>query len=190
MLLRILLVLLISGMSGLAMAQLPEHIQGKISYPVLDQSPWMGVIDWNDSALPFDSTIEYKVMVDVYDKVKEPADVYGALSETARTYNLLAAHGVPQEKIQMAVIVHGGALDAFFTNEAYQERFRVDNPNMPLIEKLSSLGVKFYVCSQSMAFRNVANESMCESAEIALSAKTSMIILDQHGYSYLNVNED
>lgn len=190
MLLRSLLVLFIMGISGMTMAQLPEHLQGKVSYPVLDQIPWIGVIDWDHSALPYDSTIDYKVMVDVYDKVKEPSDVYGALSETARTYNLLAAHGVPLEKIQMAVIVHGGALDAFFTNEAYQEKFRVDNPNMSLIDELSSLGVKFYVCSQSMAFRNIANESMCEATDIAISAKTSMIILDQHGYSYLNVNED
>ncbi len=185
-----LLIIFFVGASGLALAQMPEHLQGKVSYPVLDQNPWIGVIDWNASALPYDSTIEYKVMVDVYDKVKEPSDMYAALGETARTYNLLAAHGVPKEKIQMAVIVHGGALDAFFTNEAYQEKFRVDNPNMALIKELSSLGVKFYVCSQSMAFRNIPNESMCTSAEIALSAKTSMILLDQHGYSYLNVNED
>lgn len=176
--------------SGFAQQGMPEHLQGRISYPLINEHPWAGVIDQKHGALPYDSSLQYRVMVDLYDRVKNPDQVYSPVSETARTLNLIAAYGVPADQIQMAVIVHGGAIDAFLGPEAYKERFGQENPNLPLIRKLYDLGVRFYVCSQSLGFRNLPNEDMCEQAEIALSAKTSMILLDQRGYSYLDVNGD
>ncbi len=170
--------------------QLPAHLEGRVSYPVIEGHPWAGVIDQPNSALPYDPSVEYKVMVDVYDQVKDPGTVFSPVSEVARTFNLIAAHGVPKDKISMAVIIHGGALDAFLSQSAFREKFRQDNPNLELIRELHEAGVKFYVCSQSLAFRNMENDEMCGEMEIALSAKTSMILLDQRGYSYLDVNED
>ncbi len=172
------------------MAQIPEHLTGKVSYPVFDQEPWIGVIDVESTAMKYDASVDYKVMIDVYDKVNNKSNAFTPLNEAARTYNLLSSLGVPEEKVSMALIIHGGAVDAFLSNEAYNEKFREDNPNLTLIRAMQEKGVKFYVCSQTMGFRNLPAEDLCDVAEVTLSAKTTMIILDQQGYSYLNVNED
>ena len=164
-------------------------MSGRITYPVFDQETWIGVIEGAHPAVPYDETIDYKVMIDTYDRVDNTSGTYSPLNTAARTYNLLAALGVPDDKISMALIIHGGAVDAFLSDEAYQARFNRDNPNLPLIRAMHAQGVKFYVCGQTLGFRNIPNEDMCEEAEVTLSAKTAMIIFDQRGYSYLNVNE-
>jgi intracellular sulfur oxidation DsrE/DsrF family protein len=173
-----------------ASAQLPGYLQDKISYPVFDQSMWSGVIKTDYTALKYSSKIDYKVAIDVYEGIKDSTRINSAVSEIARTYNLLIANGTPEKNLEVAVVIHGGAVDAFFTNEAYMKTFGIENPNLPLIEAMHEQGIKFYVCSQSLGFKNYPPGLMAAPVEIALSAKTALITLDQMGYSYLNVNED
>lgn len=168
---------------------MPSHLEGKVMYPVLDQDPWVGVIKTIHTALPYDSSLTYKIMIDVYDQVKDSVAIHGALREAGRTYNLLAANGVPLKKIMMAVIVYGQAINAILNDAVYEEKYGVQNPNLELINAMHSKGVAFYVCSQNLGFLNIPNESLYAPIEVALSAKTAIITLDQMGYSYLDVNE-
>ena len=61
---------------------------------------------------------------------------------------------------------------------------------MIAIKALEKVGVKFYMCGQSMSFWNVSATSITSEVKIAISAKTTFVMLDQMGYSYLNVGED
>ncbi|MCA6078879.1 DsrE family protein [Fulvivirga sedimenti] len=171
-------------------SQLPPYLEGKLIYPVLNFHPFMGVIKTENTSLTYNEDIEYKVVIDVYDRIKDSTQINDALREAARTYNLNVANGVPAEKLKMAVVVHGGACQAILDDATYQDKYGVPNPNIPLIARMSEDGVKFYVCAQSIGILQIPRESLAPQIEVSLSAKTALITLDQMGYSYLNVNED
>ena len=48
----------------------------------------------------------------------------------------------------------------------------------------------FYVCGQNLGFFNLPPEDLMPEIDIAISAKTTLIALDQMGYTYMNVNSD
>jgi len=129
-------------------------------------------------------------MIDVYDKISDSTRINTALSEAARTFNLNIANGVPKDKLNFAVVVHGYAVYALLNDEAYKEKYLVENPNLALIEKMKEEGVQFYVCGQNLGMMNIPADRLSGAVDVALSAKTAIITLDQMGYTYMNVNED
>ena len=70
------------------------------------------------------------------------------------------------------------------------KKYGVPNPNREVIDILKKEGIEFYVCSQILSFRNIADEEILESIDVAVSAKTALISLDQMGYTYMNVNDN
>ncbi|MDI1324221.1 MAG: DsrE family protein [Algoriphagus sp.] len=176
--------------TGLLMAQegLPPHLEGKMIYPIIDISPWVGVITIEPNALKYDPTIEYKVALDIYDKMRDSSAVNGALLEVARTFNLLVANGAPQEKVKVAAVIHAQSVLSILTDEAYKEKYGIPNPTLHLIAKLKEAGVELYVCGQNIGFYDIKPEQISPDVKIALSAKTALITLDQMGYSFLNVS--
>lgn len=173
-----------------AQSKIPPHIKEKMTYPALDFAPWVGVIPIENAAMPYDPSLDYKIAIDVYGSVKDSTQIHSSFTEVARTYNLHIANGVPADKIQIVAVIHGGMSLAAGTNEAYQEKYGLDNPNMLAIKELEKVGVKFYMCGQSMSFWNIPAESITPEVGIAISAKTIFVMLDQMGYSYLDVGED
>lgn len=169
---------------------LPPHLKGKIKYPAIDLHPMMGVLDIDSDALFYDASIDYKVVIDAYDDPKDSTMVYKPFSEAARTYNLNISNGVPKDKLQMAVVFHNFNMDPVLNNESYKLKHGIENPNIELIRSLKDLDVHFYVCGQILGFMNIPKENLAREIEVAISAKTAFIMLDQMGYSYLNVNED
>jgi len=169
---------------------LPPHLKGKIKYPVIDVHPMVGVLEIDSNALHYDASIDYKVVIDTYDNMKDSTQVYKPFSEAARTYNLNIANGVPNDKLQMAVVYHNFSMDPILNNESYKAKYGINNPNSELISALKNLGVHFYVCGQLLGFMNIPIENLEPEIEVAISAKTALITLDQMGYSYLNVNKD
>ena len=187
-----LILLLALGFQGDLFAQesVPPHIKDHITYPVLDFAPWVGVMPIENPAMPYDPSLDYKIAIDVYGTVKDSTKMHSAFTEIARTYNLHIANGVPADKIEIVTVIHGGMSLAAGTNEAYQEKYGIDNPNILAIKELEKVGVKFLMCGQSMSFWNIPAESITPEVKIAVSAKTSFVMLDQMGFSYLNVSED
>jgi intracellular sulfur oxidation DsrE/DsrF family protein len=166
---------------------IPEHLQGKISYPALDFSTWVGVIKTHAEVLTYDPTLEYKVAVDVYGNQKDSTKIHGSLDEVARTFNLHLANGVPKEKLKMAVVIHGMAVYAILNEESYQERFKISNPNLVALEALNKAGIELIVCGQNLGFFNFSREQISPLVKVAYSAKTALVTLDQKGYSFLDV---
>ncbi|PZX60182.1 intracellular sulfur oxidation DsrE/DsrF family protein [Algoriphagus ratkowskyi] len=169
---------------------MPPHIKDHITYPVLDFHPWVGVMPTENAALPFDPTLDYKIVLDLYGKMNDSTEIHPVFLEVARTYNLNIANGVPAEKIQIAAVIHGGIVKAILSEENYQTKYQATNPNLVAIKALEEVGVKFYVCNQSMRFNNIAADKITPFVKVAVSAKTAFVTLDQMGYSYLNVSED
>lgn len=188
--LGILFSITVLAIPSFAQLEMPPHIKDKITYPVLDFHPWVGVIPIENPAIPYDPSLDYKVAIDLYGKVKDSTAVHPVILEVARTYNLGIANGVPPEKLKIAGIFHGGITSAIFSDEEYEKKYGIPNPNLPAIQKLKEVGVEFYICGQSMAFWNHTKEQITPLVPQVMSAKYAFITLDQKGYSYLNVSED
>lgn len=179
-----------SILQSFAQGDIPPHIKEKITYPVLDFHPWIGVMPVQDPVMIFDPELEYKVAIDLYGSIKDSTAIHSAILEVARTYNLNIANGVPPEKIKIAAVIHGGLVQAILNEENYEEKYSQANPNLVAIRALEEVGVKFYVCGQSMGFYNLDASHITPMVKMAISAKTTFITLEQMGYSYLNVSED
>lgn len=159
-----------------------------MTYPIFEFHPWVGVVKTKVKVLEYDKDLDYKVAIDVTDKVSDSTQVMGTLMEVARTYNLNIANGVPKRKLKVAVVIHGSAIQGILNDEAYQAKFGVPNPNIAVIKQMKKEGIEFYVCAQVLAFRQVPEESVMKEVDLAISAKTALITLDQMGYTYMSVN--
>lgn len=182
--------ILLSFTGSFAQNGLPPHIKDHITYPILDFGPWVGVMPIENAALPYDPMLDYKIVLDLYGKIKDSTKIHPVFEEVARTYNLHIANGVPADKIHIAAIIHGGIVRAILSEENYQEMYQTANPNLAAIKALEDVGVKFYACGQSIRFNNIDPAKVTSMVKVAISAKTSFVILDQMGYSYLNISDD
>lgn len=169
---------------------LPAHLNGRLDYPVFDFHPWVGVVNSPAKVLRYDEDLDYKMVIDIVDAPSDSSQVMVTLREVARTYNLNVANGVPEEKLDVAVVIHGSAIFGLLKNEVYKERNGVDNPNLEVLKLFKKQGIELYVCAQVLAFRNIDFDDVSADIHLATSAKTALITLDQKGYSYMKVNEN
>ena len=139
--------------------------------PVID-------LDGQDYVQPSDT---YRVVFDTFIATESADGLNFALDSAARFLNMHAAAGVPRENMQVAVVLHGPATRAALSHEGYQERFGVDNPNLPLIEALAEAGVVTYVCGQATAAFGLTDD-ITEPARVVLSAMTAFAKLHGEGY--------
>ena len=106
-------------------------------------------------------------------------EVNRKIDSAARFLNMHHAAGVPGKNMQLAVVVHGAAYEDLLTDKAYGG----ENPNAELIRQLRENGVRFYLCGQTAAYRDVSPEDLLPGIEISLSAMTTHALLQQQGYT-------
>ena len=151
--------------------------------PILtDYGPVYAIKD-RDTPLPENYT--YKAVFDVTTTASDPIDHSRRLESVARFINMHALNGVPLEKMHIAVVIHGKAAKDTLDNPAYQLKYEVDNPNKQMIEQLHDKGVKFYICGQTTAFLDYKKDDMLAPIQVALSAMTQLVILQDEGYALL-----
>jgi intracellular sulfur oxidation DsrE/DsrF family protein len=181
------LILMLMFPASLFAQKLPPQLQGKMTYPVFDFNPWTGVAKSNFSALGYQSDAACKVVLDVSMSVKDSTKINMGLVDAARTYNLHVANGVPQVKMDVAIVIHGEAVPAVLNDQAYQSMYGVNNPNLEAIKEMSEAGVKFYICSQNLVMHKLTQHDLAPNIAVALSAKTALTMLEQMGYAYLRI---
>ncbi len=151
--------------------------------PVIENYGPTFPVDDRDLALPGDFV--YRVVFDVAESSGDVASVNRNLVSVARYLNMHARNGVPVENMDIAVVIHGRALQSVLSDQAYETRHRIGNPNAALLQKLHQAGVRFYVCGQSMYFGRIKKSELAEPVELALSAMTMMTVLQSEGYALL-----
>lgn len=112
----------------------------------------------------------------------EPGALNVGFDTVARFLNMHARAGVPTERLKAALVVHGTAGKDLLTNDEYRRRFQQDNPNLTLLDELKAAGVRIYLCGQTSVGRNLPRAHVSPAAEIALSAMTAHLLLEQGGY--------
>jgi len=127
----------------------------------------------------------YKVVFDVHNSPEDPTAVNPMLVTLARFLNMHASAGVPVENLRAVGVIHNRASKDAMNNEAYREKFGVDNPNIALMEALEAAGAKIYMCGQSIHARGVDPDRMAEPVKTALSAMTVFLSLQSEGYTLI-----
>lgn len=129
-----------------------------------------------------DPALEYNIVIDVMTGPNKSSDINPSLDNVARLINLHVVGGVPKEKMHVVLAVHNVSAASLMNNEAYRERFKTDNPNLPLIDELIASGVKIAVCGQSLIKRDIDPEKLAPGVEVATSMLTTMTTYQLKGY--------
>ena len=93
----------------------------------------------------------------------------------ARFMNMHVAAGVSEERIELAVVVHGRAVFDLKAEDA--------NGSRAMVEEMLGKGIRFIVCGQSAAAYGVTKSDLIDGVELHLSAMTAHALLQQSGYT-------
>ncbi|WP_017347729.1 DsrE family protein [Pantoea sp. A4] len=108
-----------------------------------------------------------------------------SLERVARMVNLYSAAGVPLNKLDFVVSMNGSGVLAGLTDAQYHKAYKMDNPNLPLIDALEKAGVKITVCDQSVAFEHLHREWIDTRITHTISSGTTVATLENQGYALL-----
>ena len=142
------------------------------------------------SEVPFavekpDPKLDYKIIVEVSSTNERQELVHEFFDKVANVVNLHALGGVPANKLHVVMVIHGPAAQFVVNDEAYQKKFGMNNPNIPLFAALKEAGVKIFVCGQSVLKRNIDPDTITPEVTVALSAVTTLTTYQLKGYSVL-----
>lgn len=163
----------------------PEHIAAQAlspsrAGPIIDHFGAVYTIPSVDYATPTDHV--YKVVFEVAAAPDAVAEVNPSINTLARFLNMHARAGVPRENMQLALVLHGTAGKNALRNDVFRERYGTDNPDLPLIKALHEAGVQIYLCGQTAWHRGLPPEDLAEPVQLALSAMTVLVTLQDDGY--------
>jgi intracellular sulfur oxidation DsrE/DsrF family protein len=133
-----------------------------------------------------DKAATYKVVFELTLMSQDGHSTSPSLERLARTVNLYVASGVPLDHLKF-VAVADGAAGAMLNDEQYTKYFGVKNPNLPLIATLRKTGVDVAVCGQAFAEHGYDTAWADSSVTVALSALTTITMLEQQGYAFMRL---
>ncbi len=143
------------------------------------------VFDIPEADFPLDTTQMYRAVFDISYEQKTPKLPNPLIGSLVRYYNMHVRAGVPPENIQLAFVVHGHSTHHVLSDEAYQKKFGVKNPNTPYIKALQTQGVQMYICGQSAASRGYPRRDILPEVKMALSAMSVLTVLQGQGYAMI-----
>jgi intracellular sulfur oxidation DsrE/DsrF family protein len=167
------------GLALLACGTIAASAEPEWSNPVI--KGYGKIVSLPNAAMQPDKNADYKVVFNLTVGV-DPDKVNSSLDRVARTVNIFASAGVPVSHLHFVVVIHGPATPIVLDNAHYQEKFKLDNPNIALIDALEKAGVKVVVCGQALAGNKIEHEWVNPKVEITLSAITDVVILEKAGY--------
>jgi intracellular sulfur oxidation DsrE/DsrF family protein len=126
-----------------------------------------------DATLPIPEDARFRHIYDVSTRA-EDGELNRSLVTAARFINMHARAGVGPDRIELAVVVHGGATFDVSAGAGV---------NADLVATLIDHGVRIIVCGQSAAYHDVKAEDLLPGVEMALSAMTAHALLQQDGYT-------
>ena len=166
-----------------------DSMYARAIYPLLNGGLNSGVMPVADPNEVPDPNMDYKILFELTNNNPDSVikEINYGLGEVARVINLHVAAGVPVKRIIPVIVIHAAALQAFKNNEAFQKKYKIDNPNIKLINDLKKIGGKFIVCGQAMAFIEIKKEELLPDIKISVTAKTVITEYQLKGYVLMQV---
>ncbi|RTL60289.1 MAG: hypothetical protein EKK37_05485 [Sphingobacteriales bacterium] len=165
-----------------------EKLKSNASFPVLNAGEFSGVLQVKDPTEVPDPNQDYKLLFELVNNNPDSIikDNNEGLVEVVRVINLHVASGIPLKRIIPVIVVHGGALNAFTTNEYYNKKFKSDNPNIKVIGELEKLGAKIIACGQAMAYKNIQKEDLLPTIKVSITAQTVLTNYQLKGFVWMS----
>jgi len=138
--------------------------------------------------LLLDKNTKYKVIFDIYTDAGGEKKTNASINTVARFINMHVENGIDPKNLDIVVVLHGAATKNSLSNKAYQEKYKIDNPNSKLIEALTDDDVKVYVCGQSFAHKKYIKGELSENVKMSLSALTALVYYQSKGYQLITFN--
>ncbi len=132
-----------------------------------------------------DTTKVYQVIFDIHNTPDDPTKVNPMLNTLARFLNMHAQAGVPLKNLKVAGVFHNKATHDILKDVGYKEKYKVDNPNLALINALTEAGAELYICGQSIGARGVDRNQIADEVAVALSAMTVILSYQSGGYQLI-----
>ncbi len=139
-----------------------------------------------DPDFPTSISEKYRVVFDIAEAPEDPSHLNRLVETVARFINMHAESGKPANTMEIAVVVHGEAAHGLLKDEHYREIYQVDNPNLELFEALHQNGVQLILCGQTPMHRGITKEKRIPQTQIALSAMTALIQLQNSEYQLIS----
>lgn len=158
----------------------PLQAQHRMKGPVIHSLG--AVFEVSDPDMPTRLDVEYKLAFEMARPATSPEESNVVLNSVARFLNMHARAGVPRDRVHAAVVVHGAAAWELLDDEAYRARHGVENRNLAAIRELTAAGVRIILCGQTAASRGIPREDVAGGVEVALSAMTAFLLLQDEGY--------
>jgi intracellular sulfur oxidation DsrE/DsrF family protein len=161
-----------------------EKIYARAEYTLLKGSKNSGIIPVTGVTEIPDPNMDYKIVFEVVSNNPDSTikEINAGLDEVARVINLHIASGIPVGRIRPVIVVHAAALNAIKNNEAYQKKYKTDNPNLKLIADMEKMGAQFIACGQAMVFFDVKKDELLPGIKISLTAQTAISSYQLKGY--------
>lgn len=171
-------------MKEFAAKEKEDKLEAKMEYPLIKGGKGSGIIPVKDPTEIPDPNIDYKILFELTGNNPDSTlkDINYGLDEIARIINLHVASGIPVKRIIPVIVVHAGAVNAIKNNEAFQKKYKMDNPNIKLIDDLKKIGAKFIVCGQAMEFFDSKKEELLPDIKLSLTAQTVLTHYQLKGY--------
>ena len=130
-----------------------------------------------------DPKTDYKVVFADGQHAKNPGDVNPMLPTIATYLNTLGNYSVPAEHRHLVIMFHQRTpdIDIVMSNDAYNERYHRDNPNIAIIHALKQAGVDIRVCGQGLIGRKIDPKQVNPDVQIDLWAMTTLVNLQLKG---------
>lgn len=166
-----------------------EHL---LIYPLLKGDVATGIQPVSAVTEDIDPKMTYKLLFDCTQgnpMQYKNGTINEGLEEIARIINLHKGAGVKDNKLQIKMVVHSIASLSFLSDEAYNKRFNMNNPNKDLIQQLQKAGVTIIVCGQTMQYRDIENKDLLIGIKKAFSARTALSTYLSKGFVAFTIAE-
>ena len=138
--------------------------------------------------LLLDTNKKHKVIFDVYTDEKKSGKINPLINTVARFMNMHGQNGVPQENMDLVIVLHGAATKNALSDKAFKKDYKSKNPNTDLIAALQEKNVQIYVCGQSLLSKGYDAQDVSKNVQVSLSALTALVKYQEDGYQLINFN--
>ena len=146
-----------------------------------------GIFDVPDAVEKPDPSLDYKIVIELWAPADNPKELHQSVNNIARLINLHVMGGVPKEKLDIVIAIHGEATYTITDSKTYEKRYKAPNPNLEVYQELAKAGVKFFVCGQSLVARKVERPTIIPEIKIATSMLTTVTTHQLKGYAFLKM---
>ncbi|WP_425237179.1 DsrE family protein [Ulvibacterium sp.] len=136
----------------------------------------------DDPDFELQKNVELKVVFDIMDSPESHQEINKKIETAARFLNMHAQSGVSSDQLKVALVVHHSASKDIMNNETYRKSYGVDNPNFELVKALLKVDAQIIFCGQSSKSRKIPKDNLIDDVQLALSAMTALIQLQNKGY--------